>query len=288
MSGSTANRPSPSERANLPNLVVIGGMKCGTSSLHFYLRQHPQIAMSVEKELNFFIEERNWARGVEWYASQFQDAPVRGEVSPNYTACERFPGVPERMHALIPDAKLIYLVRDPVERAISHWIHTYSEGRESRPFDEAVRHWSYVERSQYWKQLEAFLQFFPARQILVVEAEELLRRREETLRGIFGFLGVDGRFQSARFRLERHRSSLKRRKNRVGSWLAERGLERGLERLRQPWRWQLKFLLFFPFSRPITRPVPAESTREWFAERVGGDVAKLRAFTGQSFERWSI
>jgi hypothetical protein len=291
MSSTTAIEPAAREKGGrrcLPNLIVIGGMKCGTSSLHFYLRQHPQIVMSAEKELNFFIEERNWGRGVDWYASQFRDAEVRGEVSPNYTACERFPGVPGRMHALLPDAKLIYLVRDPVERAISHWIHNYSDGRENRQFDEAIRHWSYVERSQYWRQLEAFLDFFPARQVLVVETEELRHRRRETMRRIFEFLGVDSGFQSAGFRVERHRSSLKRRKTRVGSWLAERGLERRLETLPQPWRWQLKFLLFLPFSRTIPRPVPSDSTRDWFVERVLDDIAKLRAFTGQSFPHWSI
>lgn len=291
VSGSPATEPAgimERDRRFLPNLVVIGGMKCGTSSLHFYLRKHPQILMSAEKELNFFIEEMNWTRGVQWYASHFREAPVRGEVSPNYTACQRFPGVPERMHELVPDAKLIYLVRDPIERAISHWIHNYSHGREDRPFDEAIRHWSYVERSQYWRQLQAFLDYFPARQVLVVEAEELRHRRQETLRGIFDFLNVDARYRSTRFQVERHRSSLKRRKTRVGSWLAERGLERRLEALPQPWRWQLKFLLFLPFSRSIPRPVPTESTREWLVERVRDDVAKLRAFTGRSFAHWSI
>ena len=276
------------KRGCLPNLIVIGAMKGGTSSLHFYLRQHPQIAMSAEKELNFFIEEKRWGRGVEWYASQFRDFPVRGEVSPNYTACKRFPGVPERMYALVPDAKLIYLVRDPVERAISHWIHNYSQSLESRRCDDAVLDWRYVERSQYWRQLKVFLEWFPAHRILVVETEALRRRRVETLRGIFKFLSVEPEFRSARFRLERHRSSLKRRKTRIGSWLAERGLEKRLNRLPQPWRWQLKFLLFLPFSRSIPRPVLSQSTLDQFVECVRDDVAKLRGFTGQSFADWSI
>src|ERR687894_2292944 len=74
-------------RHALPNLIVIGAQKCGTSVLHYYLSLHPEVSMSRPKELNFFIEERNWPRGLDWYKSQFDgDARVRGEASPNYTA----------------------------------------------------------------------------------------------------------------------------------------------------------------------------------------------------------
>ena len=107
----------------LPNLIVIGAAKCGTTSLHEYLDLHPEVAMSREKELDFFVEEKHWGRGVEWYAAQFEDAPVRGESSPSYTAYPRYRGVPERIRRVVPDAKLVYLVRDPVERIVSHFVH---------------------------------------------------------------------------------------------------------------------------------------------------------------------
>src|SRR6059058_6332030 len=74
-------------RGALPNLIVIGAQKCGTSGLHYYLSLHPEVSMSRPKELNFFIVERNWPRGTEWYAAHFEPrAIVRGESSPNYTA----------------------------------------------------------------------------------------------------------------------------------------------------------------------------------------------------------
>ena len=272
----------------LPNLIVIGGMKCGTSSLHAYLRRHPQIYMSAEKELDFFIEDRQWRRGRDWYASQFRDAPIRGEASPNYTARARFPGVPERMHALIPEARLVYLVRDPVERVISHWIHNTSHEGESRPIDAAIRGSSYVERSQYWRQLEAYLRFYPADRILVVDSDDLRYRRSETMRRVFLFLGVDPGFASPLFRVERHRSSLLRKKTRLGERLAARGLETGLDRLPQPWRWGTKRLALFPFSRPIPRPRLGNDAREWLLDRIRGDVAQLRAFTGLPLSRWPV
>ncbi len=89
--------------------------------------------------------------------------------------------------------------------------------------------------------MKVFLEWFPAHRILVVETEALLRRRDQALRGIFEFLSVDPEFRSAGFRIERHHSSLKRRKTRIGSWLVQRGLERRLDTLPQPWRWQFKF-----------------------------------------------
>lgn len=283
----------PASRASrkkgvLPNLVVIGGMKCGTSSLHSYLRPHPQISMSAEKELEFFIEERHWRRGVEWYASQFRDGRIRGEASPNYTARDRFPGVPERMHSVIPDARLIYLVRDPIERVISHWVHLRSSQGETPPIDQAIRSSSYVERSQYWRQLQAYLEFYPAERILVVDSDDLRHGRNEAMRRIFHFLGVDPEFRSPVFRLERHRSSLLRRKTRVGERLAAIGLEGQLERLPQPWRWGAKQLTFLPFSRAIPRPRLGDQAREWLVDQVRDDVAQLRAFTGLPFEGWSV
>ena len=89
----------------LPNLIVIGAAKCGTTSLHEYLDAHPEIAMSREKELYFFIEEKNWNKGLAWYESNFDPhARVRGESSPGYTVFPLYQGVPERMAAIVPNA----------------------------------------------------------------------------------------------------------------------------------------------------------------------------------------
>src|SRR5689334_9595383 len=107
-------RSHPAGQGALPNVIVIGGLKCGTTSLHHYLNLHPEIEMSRPKELNFFVEELNWDLGPDWYAAHFNaSAPVRGETSPHYTARPRYDGVAERMRATLDDARLIYMVRDP-------------------------------------------------------------------------------------------------------------------------------------------------------------------------------
>src|SRR5919106_4193832 len=98
----------------LPTFVIIGAQKCGTTALHSYLSRHPEVSMSRPKELDFFVEGANWEKGVDWYRSRFDGAAkARGESSPNYTAHPMLAGVPERMAELVPDAKLIFMVRDP-------------------------------------------------------------------------------------------------------------------------------------------------------------------------------
>lgn len=272
----------------LPNLIIIGGQKCGTSSLHFYLDKHPDVFMSLLKEPEYFIEERNWSRGLEWYRSCFRAAPIRGEASANYTACQRFPGVPARAFEAVPDARLIYLIRDPLNRVVSHWIHNFATGVESRAISEAVRHDTYVERSRYWMQLQAFLEHFSPEQVLIVQSERLRRNRTDVLREIFQFLEIDPDFWHPSFRVARHVSWIKRRRTRLGQRLTGTGLLSCIEALPLPWRWQLKYAVFFPFSRPITRPELDPPTRDWLIERLKDDVAELRAFTGMEFAGWCL
>ena len=165
--------------AALPNLIIIGGLKCGTTSIHHYLGLHPEIQMSKPKELNFFVEELNWDLGLDWYRGRFDDRfPVRGESSPHYTNHPRFTGVAERIHEHIPDAKLIYMVRDPISRILSHWRHAVGAGYETRPMEEALARGdqTYVTRSRYWMQLQPYLEHFDRSQIEVITQEELQSR----------------------------------------------------------------------------------------------------------------
>ena len=136
----------------LPGVIVIGAMKCATSAPHAYLDAHPDIAMSRTKELNFFNGPGvaphddagswwvtgQWHRGLEWYSAQFDaDAPVRGESSPAHTA-PSCPEVAGRMASVVPDVRLVHLVRDPVERAVSEYAHHVRDGTERRPITEAL------------------------------------------------------------------------------------------------------------------------------------------------------
>jgi hypothetical protein len=175
----------------LPNAVVIGAMKCGTTALSRYLDLHPQIAMAPAKEVDFF--SLNWHRGTEWYASHFDaTAGVRGEASPGYTSPDH-PHVARRMAATLPDARLVYLVRSPADRAVSHYAHHAREGAERRPVDEAVLDPAsqYVARSRYFERLAPFLEVFSPEQVMVVVSERLLRDRRRQLARVFAHVGAD-------------------------------------------------------------------------------------------------
>ena len=277
-----------STNPTLPNLIIIGAMKCGTTSLHFYLRFHPQIRMSREKELDFFVEERSWSKGVEWYASRFRPADVQGEASPNYSAALRFPGVPARMHAVVPDAKLIYLIRDPVERLVSHYMHNYSNGHESRTLTEAARDPVYIDRSSYRRQLDHYLEYYPESSILVMEADELLHRRRAALRRVFEFLGVDPDVRDRRQALRRHTSIRKRRRTATGDRIAETRLARWIESLPPSLRWPARDLLYLPFSRRVPRPLLDTADRRELEARLREDAQGLRALTGLELARWCV
>ncbi len=194
----------------LPNLVVIGAMKCGTTALHGYLDRHPDVAMSEPKELNFFIgDERgcrkeegeswhagNWHRGLAWYEAHFPPAAVRGEASPGYTS-PSFPYVAERMARSLPGARLVYMVRDPIERAVSQYRHHRAERTERRPPADALLdpHSQYLSRSRYHERLRPFLERFPRERILVCAQEELRRDHRRTLRALYRFVGADESFR---------------------------------------------------------------------------------------------
>jgi|tagenome__1003787_1003787.scaffolds.fasta_scaffold20827250_2 hypothetical protein len=181
--------------ADLPTFIVIGAMKAGTTSLFHYLGNHDQIFMSKIKELDFFVAESNWSRGLDWYRHQFAgagDAVARGEASTLYTKYPQYDGVPERIAQVLPGVRLVYVVRDPVVRMRSHYQHRVKNGAEKAPPEVALlEEPTYLACSSYGMQLERYLDHFPREQILVVTSESLLRDRRPTVRQVYEFLGVD-------------------------------------------------------------------------------------------------
>jgi len=277
----------------LPNLIVIGAAKCGTTSLHEYLDEHPQISMSREKELHFFVDRKNWSRGLGWYESQFDaETPVRGESSPGYSAFPLYRGVPERMAETIPHARLVYLVRDPVERVVSHYSHRTVNWPEMRKLEEALAdphlHEWLVTPSRYWLQLEQYLARFPAEQILVVDADELGASRAEVLARIFAFVGVDPTFSSPEFERTHNAATGRVQPNRAGEAMLT-VLDRALgpawaKAVRRRTPQGLKAA----FRHEAPRPVLPDEVRAKLEDELRDDVAKLRAHTGLAFAGWTF
>jgi hypothetical protein len=266
-------------------VITIGAMKCGTSSLHEYLGAHPRIAMSRRKELDYFLERAGRRRDPSWYMRQLAAhgkpaALVHGESSPNYAKAHIFPGVPERIRAEAPEARLVYLVRDPTRRALSHYAHNLAKGRERRPVDEALRpepRNNYIETSLYGWQLQAYLRCFPAERILVLQLEELSRAPREAMRKVHSFLGVDADEADASFDTVHHASGAKRMPTDLG---------RRLRRL--PGGRSLVAAAPGLFTKPLPPIAASDATIERLRERFAADCAWLRAHTGLALAGWSV
>ena len=275
----------------LPNLIIIGGMKCGTSSLHHYLSLHPQICMSKIKELNYFPEDLNWKKGVRWYQSHFNcRAQIYGEASTAYTAFPHYPGVPEKIYRLIPKTKLIYLIRNPVERIISHYMDYVSEGVETRPINDVLKNFhnnEYVDRSRYAFQLDQYLEFFPKGKILVVKQEDLLRQRLETLQKIFRFLTVDESFRSQQFGVKLNESRYKRRKNRFGRLLSNLNKTGWFNCLSRPLTYQVGRWVYIPFSKRIETSILDQGLERELMDYFQEGIKRLETMTGYDLSEWN-
>ena len=270
----------------LPTFLVIGAMKAGTTSLWEYLGSHPDVFMAEEKELNFFSGQ--WSRGLEWYESHFEAAQgfkAIGEISPSYAMVHYFPA-PERIASVIPDAKLIYVLRDPIERMVSAYLHWVAEGREQRPIDQAFQEdLNYLHMSRYAYQLEQFLEHFPRERILLVLSERLRDARSATMDEIFRFIGVDPARASGAGP-ERHRTADKRVRTPEAERRRETRLYRAAARIAPE---PLKRL----HHRMTTRPVADYATlspelEARIKEALAPDVARLREFLPASFDGWGI
>lgn len=174
----------------LPAFVGIGALKAGTTYLDALLRTHPGITMPhTMKEVQFFTEHH--ARGPGWYAEQFRgdEGRLRGEISPQYLAGEE---CPERMARMLPDAKLILIVRDPAERAYSQYKHWVQETGYQKDFDTFLEeHPSGIDRGRYWTHLQRYLRHYSPDRVHVIVFEELVADPAAQLRELHAFLGVD-------------------------------------------------------------------------------------------------
>ncbi len=207
------------ERA-LPDFIIAGAMKSGTSSLFNQMAQHPRIFPTSKKEVHFFDgglspSVDTYRRGEAWYRTHF---PLRKEMGAGAKAFEASPLymfnplAAARIAALLPEVRIIMALRNPTDRAISHYFHEKRKGREPLPIEEALRseekrlepalaaqdfkdhsfiHHSYKARGMYYAQVERFLNVLPRERVLILNSSDVFADPEGTLRRIFGFVGVD-------------------------------------------------------------------------------------------------
>ena len=277
----------------LPNLLVIGAMKGGTTSLWEYLRQHPSIHMSPTKEIHFFDRDDRWARGRGWYEAHFAGASdahtVVGEATPAYTRFPLHRDVPLRAAQLVPDARLVYVLREPIARIRSHYLHHRSLGLETLPFAQAVvEHSTYVDTSRYAMQIEQWLRHFPREQLLVITSEQLRAQHAETMRTVYGFLGVDTGWESTAEELHRTEEKFVPRPaaNRLRS---SRLGERFVEALPPAITPALQRVWGLTRHRPDNGGADLDDgLRAVLADLLRDDVHELPTYLGSDFGCWGI
>jgi len=285
----------------LPTFFVIGAAKCGTTSFDRYLAHHPEIHMSPVKEPRFFAEARpdrpfrgNRIGDLDAYQRLFEsDAPVRGETTPSYSMYPFHLGVPERMRQMVPDAKFIYLVRDPIERVVAHWVQQMASGRQTSSPTEALGNLDRLENpmvcpGRYATQVERYLEFFPAERMHVIDQGVLRRDRRKALSDAFAFLDVDPSFWSPAFEAV-HNVGAEHRQVRVG--LAGRLRRSGIRRVFDPMPPAVRDMAKRAgrrLGKSIERPELEPKVRARLEEIYRPEVERLRALTGQPFASWSV
>ncbi len=182
-----------------PTFIGIGAQKCASTWIYDILSDHPEVALSDLKEVDFF--SYRYDHGVQWYernfSNQYQGQPVVGEISPSYF---HEPAVPERVLHHYPDIKLIVSLRQPVERAVSNHMHEIRTGHlvgEDITFEKGLdNNPMYVEQGLYAKHLQRWLDVFPKENILVLVFEEVIADRVTAAKQIYQFLGIGDQHSS--------------------------------------------------------------------------------------------
>ena len=202
-------------KGSLPDYLIIGAQRCGTSTLYSLLTEHPQINKAGRKEVHYF--DQHFSEGLSWYRSWFpaeEAGKITGESSPY---CLLHPLAPERVARIVPDIQLIVLLRNPVERAFSQYHQQCRRGYETlETFEEAIeaepkrlagereriiadphhdnfahRHYSYLARGRYAEQLEHWFANFDRQRIHIIRSEDLYERPRRIYRRTLAFLGLD-------------------------------------------------------------------------------------------------
>lgn len=233
--------PLTLESGRLPDFIIIGAPKCGTTTLYSYLCRHARIFMSAVKEPEFFALDDVYARGETWYRSLFAGAQhdqICGEASTSYTKWPFYSGVPARIAAMTPNIKLIYLMRHPVERAYSWYAHVM-RGGVTMTFEQAIENDStFIYPSLYIRQIEQHLAVFAKEQFLFLTLDELKASPGETLAKTQHFLGIPEQDLTSRGAILANKGG--------GYPVARRQLNHGIEQIRSRFPWLLRLTHIIP------------------------------------------
>ena len=177
------------------DFMIIGAMKSGTSTLSDILSMHSEVCFCQEKEPHFFSKNPDYSKDLENYKKLYHPQPgqICGEASTTYTCYPEFnKDVWQSLYAFNPKLKLIYIMRDPIDRIVSHYMHNYLRGYTSEPFEKVVlSRATYINRTRYFVQIRPYIERFGKEQVLLLTFEDFIANKKETLNRLANFLGID-------------------------------------------------------------------------------------------------
>ena len=270
-----------STQSGPPNFVIMGAMKCATTTLHDQLSLQPGVFMTALKEPLFFSNDEVYARGLDWYLDLFSAAKpgdICGESSTHYTKLPTYPHAIARLQQQVPDVKLIYMMRDPLERLVSHYMHEWSQREVSGSLSQAIK--QYPELYQYGlysMQLRPYLEAFGPDRVLPVFFERIKLDPQAELARIGRFIGLAQPTVWQTDRAHRHSSRDRLRKSPLRDAIVHAPLLREIRQNLVPksvrrWvrgLWQMQ-----------ERPELSKSDRAWLAAQIDPDLAVLGEWLG--------
>ncbi len=178
-----------------PDYIILGAMKCGTSTLAAQLGAQSGIFMTDPKEPNYFSDDENYAKGADWYESLFSpaaDGDIKGEASTHYTKRPELPETVARMKSALPEVRLIYMIRNPMSRLVSHYIHEWTQSVLSEPLDlEITRHSPLVDYGLYGWQIAPYVEAYGADAIMLTSLERIKTDPAAELARVAAHIGYD-------------------------------------------------------------------------------------------------
>jgi hypothetical protein len=282
------------------DFIGIGASKSGTTWLGHMLEGHPQLCMSVPKEVHFFndrltyrntIMEKNYAKGLGWYKMHFNHCvpgKLMGEITPRYSTDTVVPG---RIKEHNKDIKILYCLRNPVDRIESHYnFAKYFVGKEDRSFDQALREEpEFIDMSLYYKNLSMYLEHFSRDQICIIWFEDIKERPEQILSEVYTFLGVDSTYRPPAMHEKSNPgrvSKIPKLQNvirKMNYRLIQLGFSGLVKKLKMAGlgNWVMKIN-----SKPLQKEKITPEIKKYIIDRVYDDVKQLEKWSGKDLSHW--
>lgn len=283
----------------LPNFIVIGAPKCGTTSICDLLSKNPDIFISSPKEPRFFSHDEIYSNGIEWYKSLFESAINKkaiGEGSTSYSTSTRDKQSAERIYNTIPHSRIIYCVRNPIKRIESIWMQHhltnsthgvgFNEGKVSRDFNaDVLANPMFLDTSCYWSRIETFREKFTDDNIFIVFLEDLKNNPHRVLSDCFKFLGVNPDVRIADADRPRHVTKNRSRPTPLGSFMLRFP---GANILKRFFPHSIKTSLRFieqPFNN---RPQWNSKTFNFVVDYLNEDISLFLSYCGKQKDFWDM